>query len=101
MNTPLTPGEHTRLQARIEALEQLQNSARELTAELGLDALLKKILGAAMRVSHSMAGSLFLYDDATHELVFKVIVGGGGDVLLETRIPADRGIAGQSFTEQC
>lgn len=100
MNTSLTPGEHTRLQARIEALEQLQHSARELTAELDLDALLKKILSAAMQVSHSTAGSLFLYDDATHELVFKVIVGGGGDALLETRIPADRGIAGQSFTEQ-
>jgi signal transduction histidine kinase len=53
-----------------------------------------------MDVSRSTAGSLFLYDAATHELVFKVIVGGGGDALKESRIPADKGIAGESFIQQ-
>ncbi len=100
MNTLAPVTELTPLYARIAALEMLQNVARELTAELDLEALLTKILGAAIQVSHSTAGSLFLYDPAGHELVFKVIVGGGGDVLLETRIPADRGIAGKSFVEQ-
>lgn len=89
-----------RFRARINALETLQNVARELTAELELSVLLEKILRAAIEVSRSTAGSLFLYDAETHELVFKVIVGGGGDQLLEKRIPADRGIAGQSFVEQ-
>lgn len=88
------------LHARIRALESLQTIARELTAELDLNVLLEKILRAAMEVSHSTAGTLFLYDAATHELVFKVIVGGGGDALKESRIPADRGIAGESFVQQ-
>lgn len=88
------------LRARVAALETLQRIARELTAELDHELLLKKILRAAMDVSHSTAGSLFLYDAASKELVFKVIVGGGGDALKETRVPATQGIAGESFTRQ-
>lgn len=100
MSSTLDDTSHAALHARINALQTLQNVARELTAELDLSTLLAKILRAAMDVSHSTAGSLFLYDAATHELVFKVIVGGGGDALRDTRIPADRGIAGQSFVQQ-
>lgn len=100
MSSDFSPSERAQLHARIRALETLQTIARELTAELDLDALLQKILRAAMHVSRSTAGSLFLYDAATHELVFKVIVGGGGDALKETRIPADRGLAGESFIQQ-
>lgn len=88
------------LEARIAALEMLQHVAIELTAELELNTLLEKILSSAMLVSHSTAGSLFLYDAGTDELVFKVIVGGGGDALRETRIPAGRGIAGECFSQQ-
>lgn len=91
-----TPAE---LAARVTALETLQDIARDLTAELELDTLLEKIVSAAMHVSGSTAGSLFLYDPKTHELVFKVIVG-GGEALKEKRIPADRGIAGDSFIQQ-
>ncbi len=100
MSGNLSLSELENLRARITALETLQTIARDLTAELDLDALLRKILRAAMHVSHSTAGSLFLYDAATHDLVFKVIVGGGGDALKETRIPADRGIVGESFLQQ-
>lgn len=100
MDAVLESHEHDKLLARITALETLQQVARDLTAVLDLNVLLEKILRSAMQVSHSTAGSLFLHDAATHELVFKVIVGGGGDALKEQRIPAERGIAGQSFTEQ-
>lgn len=89
-----------RLYARIAALETLQDVARDLTAELDLTTLLEKILRAARQVSHSTAGTLFLYDPTTHELVFKVVIGGGGDALKEKRLPADRGIAGESFLQQ-
>src|SRR3954452_19786246 len=91
--------ETEKLYARIRALESLQEVARELTADLSIESLLKKILSAAMQVSHSTEGSLFLYDSTAHELVFKVIVGGGGAALQEQRIPAERGIAGESFTQ--
>jgi len=100
MQADLTPTEREQLRARIAALETLQDVARDLTAELDLETLLEKILRAARQVSHSTAGTLFLYDGATHELVFKVIVGGGGDALKEKRLPADRGIAGESFIQQ-
>lgn len=86
--------------AHIAALESLRAVTLELTADLELESLLQKILRAAMQVSSSTEGSLFLYDPTAHELVFKVIVGGGGDTLKETRIPAGRGIAGESFTQQ-
>src|SRR4051812_31454666 len=100
MQTDLSASEREHLVARIAALETLQNIARDLTAELDLETLLEKILRAARQVCHSTAGTLFLYDSATHELVFKVIVGGGGDALKEKRISADLGIAGESFIRQ-
>lgn len=100
MESQLSPEEHSALRTRIAALETLQQVAREVSGDLELESLLKKILRAAMDVSHSTEGSLFLYDPAAHELVFKVVVGGGGDALKEKGIPADRGIAGESFTQQ-
>jgi len=100
MQSPFPETERAQFLTRIAALEMLQHAARELNAELDLPALLEKILRAAMKVSRSTAGSLFLYDAAAHELVFKVIVGGGGEALRETAISADRGIAGESFTQQ-
>lgn len=100
MSSPPSPTAHADLAARIAALESLRLVTLELTADLELASLLNKILRAAMHVSHSTEGSLFLYDPTAHELVFQVIVGGGGDALLGTRIPAGRGIAGESFTQQ-
>lgn len=100
MDPHLTHQEHQQLLARITALETLQQVARDLSAVLDLDTLLTRILSSAIEVSRSTAGSLFLHDAATRELVFKVIVGGGGDALKEQRIPAERGIAGQSFMQQ-
>jgi signal transduction histidine kinase len=46
------------------------------------------------------AGSLLLLDQATHELVFQVIEGGGGEALEGTRMPADKGIAGWVVTHR-
>jgi signal transduction histidine kinase len=100
MNIPLTMDDLDGLRARVLALEKLLAVTRELTVELDHETLLKKILRAAMEVSHSTAGSLLLYDAAAHELVFKVVLGGGGDVLKNTRVPVTQGIAGESFSRQ-
>src|SRR5581483_3228461 len=88
------------LRARIRALESLQTVARELTAELDLEVLLEKTLRAAMEVSQSGAGSLLLHDPETDELVFRVVVGGGGEALKGTRLSTTRGLAGESFVQQ-
>src|SRR5581483_619774 len=100
MNIPLTMDDLDGLRARVLALEKLLAVTRELTVKLDHETLLKKILRAAMEVSHSTAGSLLLYDAAAHELVFKVVLGGGGDVLKNTRVPVTQGIAGESFSRQ-
>lgn len=88
------------MHARIAALEKLAQVTRALTAELDHEALLKKILHAAIEVSASRAGTLFLYDAEAQALVFRVIVGGGGDVLKNSRVPVTQGIAGEAFTRQ-
>ncbi|MCG3139495.1 MAG: hypothetical protein HDKAJFGB_00370 [Anaerolineae bacterium] len=92
--------EYAALSARIAALETLLRVTSELTAELDHEALLTKILRAAMQVTDSNAGSLLLYDAAVKALVFRVVVGGGGDALKGTAVPVTQGIAGQVFSEQ-
>ncbi|RIK32872.1 MAG: hypothetical protein DCC52_04575 [Chloroflexi bacterium] len=92
--------EYAALSARIAALETLLRVTSELTAELDHEALLTKILRAAMQVTDSGAGSLLLYDAAVKALVFRVVVGGGGDALKGTAVPVTQGIAGQVFSEQ-
>ncbi len=86
--------------ARVAALETLLQVTRELTAELDHEALLTKILRAAMRVTRSSAGSLLLRDAAADALVFRVVVGGGGGALKDTRVPLTQGIAGEAFSRQ-
>lgn len=97
MNIPL---DLAALQSRITALETLLRVTRELTAELDHKALLTKILSAAMEVSQSTAGSVLLYDAAAQTLVFRVVVGGGGDALKDTQMPVTEGIAGEAFSKQ-
>lgn len=92
--------ESAALHARIAALETLLRATRELTAELDHETLLTKILRAAMDVSRSSAGSLLLHDADAGALVFRVVVGGGGDALKDTRVPLTQGIAGECFSQQ-
>jgi signal transduction histidine kinase len=79
---------------RISVLEVMQEIARSLVSDLERDPLLKHILKSAVRVMDASAGALLLLDQATNELVFEVIEGGGGAALEKVRMPADKGIAG-------
>ena len=76
------------------ALQVLQEMTLQLTSDLNLDTLLNNILNSAIKVVGAVAGSLFLLDERTDELVFSVVVGGGGEALEGQRMPRDRGIAG-------
>jgi len=76
------------------ALQVLQEMTLQLTSDLNLDTLLNNILNSAIKVVGAVAGSLFLLDERTDELVFSVVVGGGGETLEGQRMPRDRGIAG-------
>lgn len=79
---------------RTMALHVLQEMTLKLSSELNLQTLLKNILDSAIKVVGAVAGSLLLLDKLTDELVFKVVVGGGGEALEHQRMPKDKGIAG-------
>jgi signal transduction histidine kinase len=88
------------LEQRIAELEALQEVALVFSSELRLDRLLALILSSAVDVMKANAGSLLLYDEATNELVFQVVQGGGGKALRQKRIRSDEGIAGWVFTKR-
>src|SRR5512135_1408907 len=85
-----------RLEQKVGAFKVLQEVAQSLTSELDLNQLLSKILQSAVDVVRANAGSLLLFDPATNELVFRVVQGGSGDILLDVRFPSDQGIAGSA-----
>jgi len=86
--------EYASLRERAMALQLLQEMTLRLTSELDVETLLKNILNSAMKVVGAVAGSLILLDRRTDELVFAVVVGGGGEALQGQRMPRDKGIAG-------
>lgn len=86
------------LEQRLAALEALQQVALIFSSELQLNRLLALILSSAVDVMKASAGSLLLYDEATKELVFQVVQGGGGKALRQKRIRCDEGIAGWVFS---
>ncbi|MBC7249017.1 MAG: GAF domain-containing sensor histidine kinase [Anaerolineae bacterium] len=85
-------------QARVAGLMALLDVARTVTSELNLRKLLRKIVHAAVEVLDATTGSLLIWDPATDELVFAVAEKGIGASLEQTRMPADKGIAGWVFT---
>lgn len=89
-----------RLSEQTAALQVLQEMTLKLTSELNIQSLLKNILNSAIKVVGAVAGSLFLLDMHTDELVFEVVVGGGGQALEGQRMPKDKGIAGWVLNAQ-
>ncbi|MEI7644560.1 MAG: HD domain-containing phosphohydrolase [Chloroflexales bacterium] len=86
--------QQTRLQQYVEVIQR----ANQIAASTELDALLDKMLGLLISVTQAEAGTLYLYDAATHELEFKVVHGSDASLrLVGTRIDADRGVAGMTL----
>ena len=75
-------------------LEEVNAIGRELSAMLELDPLLRRILRAAIELTHTEEGAFFLMEEADNSLVFSVVDGGPPD-LVGMRIPAGTGIAGR------
>lgn len=81
---------------RERQLSVLNDISRQLVAtESDVEKLLQIIMTSAVEILNGEAGSLLLTaeDDPT-KLEFHVVIGGAED-LLKTRIPSDKGIAGQ------
>lgn len=80
---------------RIRRLEVIMEITKELTSTLELEDLLQLILRSAVKILSSGAGSLFLTDAPTGDLVFRVVTSGENE-LIGTRVPAGKGIIGKA-----
>src|SRR5210317_942977 len=74
-----------------QALRQILEVTRKLAAPFDLDTMLSEVVDAAREVLDADRGTVFLYDDQSDELVVRV-----GTGLEQIRIPADKGIVGES-----
>ncbi len=83
-------------QQRERQLSILNEITRQLTSTLELGPLLQNILENAVGILNCEAGSLFLVDEQTTELVFKVTVGPVASNLIGQRLPAGTGIVGRA-----
>lgn len=82
-------GERAQLEAH--ALSQILEVTRKLAAPFDLETMLSEVVDAARTILDADRGTVFLYDEANDELVVKVATELG-----TIRIPADKGIVGES-----
>ena len=83
-------------QKRAFQLSTLNEITRQLTSTLEQEPLLQNILDNAVSILNCEAGTLFLMDDQTDDLVFRVTVGPVAGNLLGQRLPAGTGIVGRA-----
>ncbi len=85
----------TRIRER--QLTVLNDISRQLVAtELDVEKLLELIMHSAVDILEAEAGSLLLTAaDGSGDLEFRVVIGGRGEELVGTRVPAGQGIVGQ------
>ena len=74
-----------------QALRQILEVTRKLAAPFDLDTMLAEVVDASRRILDADRGTVFLYDGENEELVVRV-----GTDLEPIRIPADKGIVGES-----
>jgi len=75
-------------------------AAGVLASEEQFGELLRSIVEVARAIFGAKASSIFLYDEATDELVFAAVAGPGEQGLVGTRLPSSTGIAGWVLSSQ-
>jgi len=83
-------------QQRAHQLSTLNEITRQLTSTLEQEPLLRNILENAVNILNCEAGTLFMMDDQTGDLIFRVTVGPVATNLLGQRLPAGAGIVGRA-----
>jgi signal transduction histidine kinase len=83
-------------QQRAYQLSTLNEITRQLTSTLEQEPLLRNILENAVTILNCEAGTLFLIDEPTGDLIFRVTAGPVAGNLLGQRLPAGTGIAGRA-----
>ena len=77
--------------AEAKALRRILEVTRKLAAPFDLDTMLKEVVDVSRNILDADRGTVFLYDEQTDELVVRVATELG-----VIRIPADKGIVGES-----
>ena len=83
-------------QQRAHQLTTLNDITRQLTSTLDQEPLLQYILENSVNILNCEAGTLFLMDEQTGDLIFRVAVSPVATNLLGQRIPAGQGIVGRA-----
>ena len=81
---------------RARQLATLNEITRQLTSTLEQEPLLHNILDNAVKILNCEAGTLFMMDDQTGDLIFRVTIGPVAGNLLGQRIPAGTGVVGRA-----
>ncbi len=81
---------------RARQLTTLNEITRQLTGTLETEPLLQNILDSAVNILNCEAGSLFLVDEVTDELIFKATAGPVASNLAGQRLAPGTGIVGQA-----
>ena len=82
---------------RLQYVETLLETSREMSALDTLDAVFQALVRVAVERTNSDRGTLFLHDEATHELYSRIAQGIG---FYEIRIMDTDGIAGAVFQSE-
>ncbi len=83
-------------QQRAHQLSTLNEITRQITSTLEQEPLLRNILENSVNILNCEAGTLFLMDEPTGDLIFRVTAGPVAGNLLGQRLPAGTGIAGRA-----
>jgi signal transduction histidine kinase len=81
---------------RARQMASLNDVARVLGSTLDIDLLLSRLLNSAVDILECEAGTLFLVDQETDELVFAVTVGPVAEDLVGQRLPPGTGLVGKA-----
>lgn len=83
-------------QQRAHQLSTLNEITRQLTSTLEQEPLLRNILENAVNILNCEAGTLFMMDEQTGDLIFRVTTGPVATNLLGQHLPAGTGIVGRA-----
>ncbi len=94
---PESGAELQALELRNRQINAVHTISRQLSSTLDLDERLRQILTVSMQAVDAAAGTIFLHRASDDRLVFRHVVGGGGEQLIGAGISASEGIAGEVF----
>lgn len=86
------------LEHQARQLEAIRKTSDALFSHPSVDAMVRATLRIALDILRADAGTVFLYDEKNDSLVFRYVIGGGGESLIGQSIPLSQpSVAGTVF----